>query len=128
MPIVNESTYQAPRWLGNGHLQTCLPALIRRVKRVAYTRERIETPDNDFLDVDWIKSGSRRVAVLAHGLEGDSNRHYILGMVNALAKRGWDAVAWNARGCSGEPNRALRFTHSGATEDLQAVISRVLAG
>jgi predicted alpha/beta-fold hydrolase len=46
-------------------------------------------------------------------------------MVKALTKRGWDAVAWNARGCSGEPNRVLRFTHSGATEDLQMVISHV---
>jgi len=49
----------------------------------------------------------------------------MLGMVNALAKRGFDAVAWNARGCSGEPNRVLRFTHSGATEDLETVISHV---
>jgi predicted alpha/beta-fold hydrolase len=49
----------------------------------------------------------------------------MLGMVNALVKRGSDAVAWNARGCSGEPNRVLRFTHSGATEDLQTVISHV---
>jgi len=92
---------------------------------VAYRRERIETPDGDFLDLDWAKNGSQRVAVLAHGLEGDSKRHYMLGMANALVKRGWDAVAWNARGCSGEPNRVLRFTHSGATEDLQTVISHV---
>jgi len=92
---------------------------------VPYRRERISTPDGDFLDLNWAKKGSQRVAVLAHGLEGDSKRHYMLGMVNALSKRGWDAVAWNARGCSGEPNQVLRFTHSGATEDLQTVISHV---
>jgi len=108
-------------------VQTLLPTLVRRVRGVTYQRERITTPDNDFLDLDWARAGSRKLAVLAHGLEGDSKGHYILGMVKALAKRGWDAVAWNARGCSGEPNRVLRFTHSGATEDLQTVISHVLS-
>ena len=92
---------------------------------VDYHRERIDTPDGDFLDLDWAKRCSPRVAVIAHGLEGNSKRHYILGMVHALTNRGWDAVAWNARGCSGEPNRVLRFTHSGATEDLQTVICHV---
>src|SRR6266446_2365532 len=125
MPIVAHSTYIAPWLLSNGHVQTFLPVLIRRVGAVSYQRERISTPDDDFLDLDWAKTGSCRVAVLAHGLEGDSNAHYMLGMVNALVKRGSDAVAWNARGCSGEPNRVLRFTHSGATEDLQAVISHI---
>src|SRR5437867_4185973 len=125
MPIVALSTYKAPRLLSNGHVQTCFPVLFRRVKPVAYQRERISTPDGDFLDLDWAKNGSRRLAILAHGLEGDSEQHYMLGMVGALSKHGWDAVAWNARGCSGEPNRVLRFTHSGATEDLQTVISHV---
>lgn len=92
-----------------------------------YQRQRIDTPDNDFLDLDWVRTGSRRLAVVAHGLEGDSRRHYMLGMVKALSKRGWDVVAWNARGCSGEPNRAPRFTHSGATEDLETVLARFLS-
>src|SRR6266404_3939065 len=127
MPVVANSTYRCPRLLSNGHLQTLWPSLLRRVSLVAYRRERIATPDRDFIDLDWAKNGSQRLAVLAHGLEGDSKRHYMLGMVNALVKRGWDAVAWNARGCSGEPNRVLRFTHSGATEDLQTVISHVLS-
>jgi predicted alpha/beta-fold hydrolase len=127
MPIVANSTYQCARLLSNGHLQTCLPALIRRVGLVNYRRERIDTADRDFLDLDWAKTGSRRLAVLSHGLEGDSRRHYILGMVKALARRGWDALAWNARGCGGEPNRVLRFTHSGATEDLQTVISHAVS-
>jgi len=127
MPVISDSEYRSPRFLSNGHLQTVLPGLLRRARPVSYVRERITTLDDDFLDLDWLKNGSRRVAVLSHGLEGDSKRHYMLGMVSALTNRGWDAVAWNARGCSGEPNRVLRFTHSGATEDLQAVISHVTA-
>lgn len=127
MPIVAQSSYLSPWLLSNGHLQTVLPSLFRKVGAVTYQRERITTPDNDFLDLDWVVGGARRLAVIAHGLEGDSKRAYALGMVKALSRNGWDAVVWNARGCSGEPNRVLRFTHSGATEDLQTVISHVMA-
>jgi len=127
MPIVSHSTYTCSPVLFNGHLQTILPVLIRRVRKVEYERERINTPDNDFLDLDWRRKGSRRLAVLSHGLEGDSKQPYVVGMVHALTNRGWDALAWNARGCSGEPNRVLRFTHSGATEDLHTVVCHVMA-
>jgi predicted alpha/beta-fold hydrolase len=126
MPIVAHSSYVSPWLLANGHIQTLLPSLFRKVCGIAYQRERITTPDGDFLDLDWAVKGSHRLAVIAHGLEGDSNRAYAKGMVKALSRNGWDAVVWNARGCSGEPNRALRFTHSGATEDLQTVISHLL--
>ena len=125
MPIVAHSSYVSPWLLANGHLQTLLPSLFRKVGGVAYQRERIATPDGDFLDLDWAVKGSHRLAVIAHGLEGDSKSAYAQGMVKALSRNGWDAVVWNARGCSGEPNRALRFTHSGATEDLQSVISHL---
>ncbi len=125
MPIVAPSSYASPGGRANGHLQTLLPALFRKVVGVAYQRERIATPDGDFLDLDWAAQGYPRLAVIAHGLEGDSRRAYALGMVKALARNGWDAVVWNARGCGGEPNRGLRFTHSGATADLQTVISHV---
>jgi uncharacterized protein len=126
MPIVGHSTYKCPLFLSSGDLQTVLPGLVRQVGLV-YQRERIATPDKDFLDLDWVRKGSSRLAILSHGLEGDSKRHYVVGMVKALTGRGWDALAWNARGCSGEPNRVLRFTHSGATEDLHTVIRHVLA-
>lgn len=45
--------YQAPAILFNKHLETIYPALLRSVKDVNYTRERITTPDNDF----WIWIG-----------------------------------------------------------------------
>jgi predicted alpha/beta-fold hydrolase len=108
------------------------PHLFRRVRGVAYRRERIDTPDGDFLDLDWscangqsVQDGTGRLAVLAHGLEGDSNRGYVRGMARALNRAGWDAVAWNLRGCGGEPNRTARLYHSGATEDLHAVLGHV---
>jgi hypothetical protein len=108
-------------------VQSIAPILVRRVAGIKYQRIRIETPDNDFLDLDYSCVGARRVGIVSHGLEGDSSRPYVLGMVRALNRRGWDAVAWNFRGCSGEPNRLLRSYHSGDTQDLHTVISSVLA-
>lgn len=124
--------YLPPRLLRNGHVQTILPTLFRRVSGVDYRRERLELPDGDFLDLDWAFEGAggepERVAVLAHGLEGSTHRAYMLGMARALGQRGWTVCAWNMRGCSGEPNRTLRATHSGATDDLDAVVQHVLTG
>jgi predicted alpha/beta-fold hydrolase len=129
MPLIEASTYVAPFWLRGGHAQTIFPALFRRVPWITRERERIETPDGDFLDLDWARSGrADRVAILAHGLEGDSRNAYVQGMAAALVRGGWDVVAWNCRGCSGEPNRLLRSYHSGATEDLAVVVDHVLAG
>lgn len=126
MPILTSSTYRPPWFLQNGHALTIYPHLFRRVEGVTYRRERIETPDDDFIDLDYCLAGSCRVAVVAHGLEGNSQRPYVLGMVRALVESGWDAVVWNFRGCSGEPNRRLRFYHSGDTADLDTVVSHVL--
>ena len=41
-------------------------------------------------------------------------------------QNGIDACAVNFRGCSGEPNRLFRSYHSGATEDLDAVVTSIL--
>jgi predicted alpha/beta-fold hydrolase len=47
-------------------------------------------------------------------------------MVKALNKGGWDAVAVNFRGCSGEPNKKLRFYHSGDTAELETILSHII--
>jgi uncharacterized protein len=125
MPLMEKSSYLPPPFFGNGHLQTLYPNLYRRVRGIVYRRERIPTPDGDFLDLDWSRVGSRKLVIVSHGLEGSSLRPYVLGMVRAFNETGWDAVAWNFRGCSGEPNRKLRFYHSGATEDLETVVEHV---
>lgn len=104
-------------------MQTILPVLFPRRVSLRFARERLELPDGDFLDLDWARTGSRRLAILSHGLEGDSSAGYIRGLAASLTEAGWDALAWNFRGCSGEPNRLLRAYHSGATDDLGAVIA-----
>jgi len=127
MPIIRSSTYRPPPLMGNGHLQTILPSLLRRVADVVYDRERITTPDDDFIDLDWSRCDSRHLVILCHGLEGSSQAAYIMGMAQAFNRAGWDSVAYNYRGCSGEINRRLRAYHSGATDDL-ALVHRHVAG
>ena len=121
MPIL-QSTFHPPYFLRNAHVQTILPALIRRRPRILFERERLELQDGDFLDLDWIRSGSERVAILTHGLEGSSAADYVRGMAESLNGAGWDALAWNLRGCGEEPNRLPRFYHSGETGDLATVV------
>jgi len=122
MPLL-ESRFRPPLFLRNGHLQTILGALLPRRFRNNVLAERLELPDGDFLDLDWVKAGHRRLAVISHGLEGSSKNRDIRGLSAALNKAGWDTLAWNFRGCSGELNRCLRFYHSGETGDLSAVLS-----
>ena len=126
-PCLNDNEYHPPWLLGNGHIQTIFPVLFRKIPDLTYTRERIFTPDDDFLDLDWSCIQSRRLAVISHGLEGCSHRTYVKGMARAANCGGWDALAWNYRGCSGEPNQTLRFYHNGATDDLGLVIDHAVA-
>ena len=121
MPLVSPD-YTPPPGFSNPHLQTVFAGRLRRVDGPRYERERIDTPDGDFLDLDWARVGAERAVVISHGLEGSADRAYVRGMARALNRHGWDALAWNLRGCSGEPNRQLRLYHSGATEDLDAVV------
>ena len=127
MPVFETEVYRPPRWCPGGHLQTIVPNEWRRVADVSYRRSELPTPDGDFLDLDWSVVGGRRLAIISHGLEGNSRRTYVLGLVRALNRRGWDALAWNMRGCGGRLNRLPRFYHSGATEDLAAVVAHALA-
>lgn len=125
MPILSSSSYhKRPFYLINGHMETIVPSLFRKVDGVNYTRERLELADGDFLDLDWLKSGNSKLLVVSHGLEGSSDRHYVKGTAKYFHERGWDILAWNYRSCSEEMNRLPRMYHHGVTDDLEAVINR----
>lgn len=123
MPLTSESSYRRPNWLFSGHLETIYPALFRKVELQKPTRERIETPDGDFLDLDWYREANPRLVIISHGLEGNSTRPYMLGMAKEFILNGFDVLTWNFRGCSEEMNRNLIFYHSGATYDLDTVVT-----
>lgn len=125
MPLL-PSTYRKPWYLWNCHAETIVPSLFRKVEGVAYERQRLELPDGDFLDLDWLRGGFGRCLIISHGLEGSSERHYVKGMARYFYDRGWDVLAWNCRSCSGELNRLPRFYHHGATEDMAAVVEEAM--
>lgn len=132
MPVVHSPTYKGSLLSVNKHFETIYPALFRHVPNPpTVRRERLELPDGDFLDLDYARhegqAANSRVVVISHGLEGDSQRPYVKGMMRAFYASGWDVVAWNFRGCSGELNRLVRFYNSGATEDLDKVVAHVVA-
>jgi predicted alpha/beta-fold hydrolase len=119
--------YRPPLALFNRHLETIFPALFRRVSIAGLERERIITPDDDFIDIDWLKSSSDNVVIVSHGLEGNSRRAYVLGMLRAFHRKGFSALSWNYRGCGDEMNKQLRFYHSGATDDLEVIVNHCIA-
>ena len=126
MPIIKNSTYPNPPFYQfNGHLQTIIPGIFRKVKGVNYDRERLELSDGDFLDLDWIRKGNKNIVLLSHGLEGDSDRQYILGAAKYFSQNGWDVLAWNCRSCSGEMNRNPRLYHHGDIEDIGTVVNHI---
>jgi predicted alpha/beta-fold hydrolase len=122
--------YRAPMWLPGGHLQTIYPATCIAKPPVAFRRERWDTPCGfDFIDVDFVDApqpaADKPFVLLFHGLEGSSNSHYARSLMAAVHARGWHGAIPHFRGCSGEPNRAPRFYHSGDSEELDWIIRRL---
>ncbi len=124
--------YIAPKWLPGGNLQTIWPALYGKKHRAAppvYRRERWNTPDNDFIDVDWMQTAqpANVLLVMFHGLEGSSASHYAHALAHVCAARGWGFVVPHFRGCSGELNHAPRAYHSGDYEEIGWILARLRA-
>lgn len=119
-----ESTYRAPWWLPSGHLQTIYARELGKHYSVAYRRRRCATPDGDFIDFDWLAGNetSDKVVVIFHGLEGSSQRHYVVSMMNRVQKHGWRGVVPHFRGCSGEANRLQRSYHSGDSREIDWIL------
>jgi hypothetical protein len=96
--------------------------------RVALRRERWDTPDGDFIDVDFCGDpGARDQLVLFHGLEGCSESHYARALAAHALRTGWRLAIPHFRGCSGEPNRRPRAYHSGDTEEVDWILARFSA-
>lgn len=131
--------YHAPLWLPGGNLQTIWPALFARRTRGAapqYRRERWDTPDADFIDVDWLDGMVAATAlaerpqpliVMFHGLEGSSASHYAQAFADFAAARGAAYAVAHFRGCSGDLNRGPRAYHSGDFQEIDWILRRFRA-
>ncbi|MEP7325461.1 MAG: alpha/beta hydrolase, partial [Gemmatimonadota bacterium] len=111
-------SYRAPPWLRGAHAQTIAGRLLRRKGGVSFRTERLETPDGDFLDLEWATvEGSplppdAPLVLKLHGLEGSAHSGYSVALARALASHGVRSVGLNFRSCGAEMNRTARFYHS----------------
>ncbi len=138
----------SPRWLPDGHGQTIAASLWARYYRITFARERVDTPDGDFIDFDWAAPGitaakleqwfqdpgvpfahhfpaGQPALVLFHGLEGSSRSPYAQAICHHFRARGWVVVVPHFRGCSGTPNRLPRAYHSGDSDDIDFMLRTV---
>lgn len=115
-------------WCRGAHAQTLFGALFRAKLKVRLDRKRLELPDGDFLDLDFLQTPSPNegrvnpMVVILHGLEGSSGASYVQSLIGEIYHCGWDAVVINMRMCSGVPNRLRQTYHSGKSEDLEFVV------
>ena len=126
--MTRQMAYRAPIWLPGGHAQTIYPSLILGGRPVTYERERWETPDGDFIDLDWRRGpDGAPLLILFHGLEGNSQSHSSRSIMRAVSAFKWNGVVVHFRGCSGEPNRLARAYHSGDHTEIDWILRRFAA-
>lgn len=114
--------FNSAPWCLNGHFHTIFSSLLFEPAYVDVTRVKVETPDEDFLNLDLcINQPDSPIVILLHGLEGSSTRYYIRNLAHRLVHSGFSIAALNFRSCGGEMNTTRRIYHSGETEDLQTL-------
>ena len=128
---MNDGRRTADWWTPGGQLQTLIPTLVGRYLQPLtppWQRSRMDTPDGDFVDVDWASGAQAETAprlILFHGLEGSSSSHYARAFAAAALSRGWSVAVPHFRGCSGEINRAPRAYHAGDHAEVGWLLSEL---
>ena len=121
-------SYRSPWWLPGRHLQTILPGVVNTLfpwPSIKWKRTRWDTPDKDFIDVDWTGNASAtRLLVLFHGLEGNRDAHYARSLAQWAVAGGWRFAFVNFRGCSGEPNNTCRAYHAGDSDEIDWILRK----
>lgn len=111
-------------WALNAHIHTIVASQFASVRPVLCKRIEIDTPDDDFLELDVVDTKTKKpVVALFHGLEGSSERFYIRNLMYDLQQAGYSSVAMNFRGCGNKMNRRPRFYHSGETSDYTTLFN-----
>lgn len=122
-PPAFPTPFRPDPWAMNPHIQTLAGKFLRPTPDLPVKRERWETPDGDFLDLDLLPDSGGPLVLVLHGLEGHTRRAYVLNTFQHLRGAGMVPVGLNFRACSGEPNRRARTYHSGETGDLGFVLA-----
>ncbi|MDZ7716221.1 MAG: alpha/beta fold hydrolase [Balneolaceae bacterium] len=122
--LTDISSFETPFWCFNGHVHTIARSFFGDSNKPLCQRIEIPTPDGDFLELDVINQKNKQpVIALFHGLEGSTDRYYIIEMMKELSARNYSVVAVNFRGCGSRLNNKMRFYHSGETQDYSTVFN-----
>lgn len=121
------SQFQPAPYLRNPHLQTVFASSVRRPPPLETRRERVDLPDSDFLDLEWLpngpNTGQKPIVIVLHGLTGSLESKYARGLLGRIQAMGWRGLLMLFRGASEEPNRLPRGYHSGETGDFNFVVN-----
>ena len=122
----------SPAWQCEGHLQTIAAMKWGRRVPLQFVRQRLDTPDGDFVDIDWAGPQNHTepgfngsALVIFHGLEGSSQSHYAQAIGAHFVQQGWMVAVAHFRGCSGETNRLARSYFSGDSQDIGFILDQV---
>lgn len=120
------SSFKTLPWLKQPHFQTVYGHLFRPRYKISLRREKLDLPDGDFLDLDWMDgSPSHPLVIILHGLEGSSRSTYVQSFLHFLRQKSWPAVVVHGRACGGELNRLPQTHHSGRSDDLNSAVPYV---
>jgi predicted alpha/beta-fold hydrolase len=122
--MIIDSKFQPSKFWRNAHWQSMWPTVImNRLPRLVTVRERVNLPDNDFIDLEWYGDNTQGpIVLLLHGVTGSINAPYIKYLMPTLAEQGYQPVMMYYRGYSGEHNRLDVVTHAGKTDDVAALL------
>src|SRR5574342_473585 len=119
-----DSTYRPPFWYRGRHLQTLWGPLFRHWRPPPLRRERLETPDGDFVDLDWLEGPPRDapLVLVLHGREGSARSHYARGLLLGAGRPGGHLARRQRRAqVAGRARRGGSARGGGGGRDLDAL-------
>lgn len=108
------SRFEPSIWRSNSHFQTIVGtgALTTKIfglpnRPFEVTKERFETVDNDFFDVEYTKGfdSSDKSVIIVHGLESNIQGRLVTNFATAFISKGFSCCLFSFRSCNGEENR-----------------------
>lgn len=101
---LDSSACPLPAWLPGGHLQTIHSVFFARHHHIAFVRQRLDTADGDFLDLDWTGPGLF-ADKLASGATAQADAH----LTRTAARRWLQAEDWASLPSSADTHALVLF-------------------
>ncbi|CAM9981910.1 unnamed protein product, partial [Ectocarpus fasciculatus] len=117
-----------------GHVATIALTVVRQLfnRSLPVDRELFKISDGGTVGLDWVLETTDRpynpdrpLAVLVHGLCGDTDSVYITFAARALQKRGYDVVSFVSRGCGGLTLTTMEGFHAAKFSDLSEALEHI---